>query len=505
MAQELLVVILCGTAFVAGMTGSWSPCGLSMISTLGGHSAGWFTKASSSITFAQGALAGGVITFGTLGLVGSLLGGGFIPLVVVAILALGACALEARGAAIAPQIRRQVPEPWRRVLPLQVAAAGYGVLLGLGFTTFVLTFALPALAASAVAVGDPLAGVAMGLFFGAGRALPIVVIAPLVGRPLGDRVSELMTERPALLRTFRMADAIALAICAVALGAESADALGAAVVLLAPSGTDPSAEATVNAWQTPGGTGRLRRNGAVETLPGTNPVVGGSHLAFRSGPGITVVRLADGVPVIAVGEAGSGALAVSDRWLVLRVTIAAGDRLEAVSLPDGARRVITSVNAPGQLGRPALEGDRLVFHHAGRASSKLREINLRTGATRTLRSTREGLLLNPSLEGERLLYVHASYRRQRLKLGVRQGRRDGRFDEIVYSVPPTARRDSARESGRHLHHEGYSRRPPLWERPEANVVMSLWSTALAPRQALIARLRQQGDGTASSELLAIDL
>jgi hypothetical protein len=31
-----------------------------------------------------------------------------------------------------------VPEHWRRVAALPLAAAGYGVLLGLGFTTFVI-------------------------------------------------------------------------------------------------------------------------------------------------------------------------------------------------------------------------------------------------------------------------------------------------------------------------------------------------------------------------------
>ena len=40
---------------------------------------------------------------------------------------------------IVPQIRRQLPEHWRRAMPMPLAAALYGVLLGLGFTTFVLT------------------------------------------------------------------------------------------------------------------------------------------------------------------------------------------------------------------------------------------------------------------------------------------------------------------------------------------------------------------------------
>ena len=67
---------------------------------------------------------------------------------------------------IVPQVRRQLPEHWRRVMPMPVAAGLYGVLLGLGFTTFVLTFGVFALAGIALAVGEPAVGVAVGLAFG---------------------------------------------------------------------------------------------------------------------------------------------------------------------------------------------------------------------------------------------------------------------------------------------------------------------------------------------------
>ena len=75
----------------------------------------------------------------------------FVAAAVALIAALG----EARGARIVPQVRRQVPESWRRVLPVPLAAGLYGVLLGLGFTTFILSFAVWALAGISVALGDP--------------------------------------------------------------------------------------------------------------------------------------------------------------------------------------------------------------------------------------------------------------------------------------------------------------------------------------------------------------
>ena len=59
---------------------------------------------------------------------------------------------------IVPQVRRQLPVRWRSSMPMPVAAAGYGVLLGLGFTTFVLSYGVWALMGIVLAVGDPLAG-----------------------------------------------------------------------------------------------------------------------------------------------------------------------------------------------------------------------------------------------------------------------------------------------------------------------------------------------------------
>ena len=170
-------------------------------------------------TFALGALAGGAATFGGLALAGAALGaGGPVALGLAAVVAVAAAAAEARGLRIAPQVRRQVPEAWRRVLPVPLAAAGYGVLLGLGFTTFVLSFAVWALAGTSIALGDPALGLAIGLAFGIGRALPVVCLAPFAGTDRGGAITAAMCERPAILLGLRRIDAIALAACALALG-----------------------------------------------------------------------------------------------------------------------------------------------------------------------------------------------------------------------------------------------------------------------------------------------
>ena len=106
---------------------------------------------------------------------------------------------------------------WRRRMPVPLAAGLYGVLLGLGFTTFILTFAVWALAGVCVAVGDPALGLAVGLAFGAGRLLPVVLLAPSVSTAPGASLHAAMAERPQILRSLRAADALALAACAVVL------------------------------------------------------------------------------------------------------------------------------------------------------------------------------------------------------------------------------------------------------------------------------------------------
>jgi hypothetical protein len=209
----VLETVLVLAAAAAGVTGTWSPCGFSMVETLApaGYAGRLRTSLVSCATFAAGALAGGAITFGGLALLGQALGAS-AP-VAAAVVALAAAVGEARGARIVPQVRRQVPESWRRRMPVPLAAGLYGVLLGLGFTTFILTFAVWALAGISVALGDPALGVAIGLAFGAGRLLPVVVLAPAGGGSLHAT----MAERPRILRSLRAVDALAMAACALAL------------------------------------------------------------------------------------------------------------------------------------------------------------------------------------------------------------------------------------------------------------------------------------------------
>ena len=492
----MLIWVLAAAALAAGVTGAWSPCGFSMVETLApaGYAGRLRTTLVACLTFTLGALAGGVLTFGGLAALGEALGaGGTGAAAVAAAIAVVAAVGEARGLRIVPQVRRQVPESWRRVLPVPLAAGLYGVLLGLGFTTFILTFAVWALAAVSVALGDPALGAVLGLAFGAGRALPVIALAPIAGGDRGNAAHAAMAERPAILRGLRAADAVALALCAAVIGVAPAQA---ATVAASPA-SGPAADVDRFAFQRPGGPGYLRRAGATFALPGRDPALAAGLVGWRDG---TRIVLADPATLTTLGtyEApGGGAFAFSDQWVVWLVGSA-----QLVAQPRDATvapRLVASARAGEQLGRPALAGQALVFHRAGRAGSQIRLVDLATGRERTLRSERRALLLNPSFDGRELLYVRSTFSRQELRLGPPVRRAPAR-DRRLYGTTPTGRRDAGHERGHGRHRSGYPGRrpPPLAPRPPAGISYTLWSTALGPQAAFVTRLRHRGGTTTTT-------
>ena len=485
----MLTWVLAAAALAAGVTGAWSPCGFSMVETLApaGYAGRLRTTLVACVTFTLGALAGGVLTFGGLAKLGEALGaGGTGAAAVAATLAVVAAVGEARGLRIVPQVRRQVPESWRRVLPVPLAAGLYGVLLGLGFTTFILTFAVWALAAVSVALGDPALGALLGLAFGAGRALPVIALAPVADSDRGIAAHAAMAERPAILRGLRAADAVALALCAAVIGVAPAQA----ATIAATEASGPAADAGLFAFQRPGGIGYLRHGGGTFVLPGRDPALAAGLVGWRDANRITLADPATLAPVSAYDSPGGGAFAFSDQWVVWLVGTS-----QLVAQPRNAGtapRTVAIARGSEQLGRPALAGQALVFHRAGRAGSEIRLLDLGTGQERVLRSERRALLLNPSFDGSELLYVRSTATRQELRLGP-PGLRATTRDRRLYSTTPTGRRDAEHEKGHGRHRAGYpgGKPPRLPPRPPAGVSTTLWTTALGPGAAYVTRLRHR--------------
>jgi hypothetical protein len=525
--------ILLFTAFVAGITGAWSPCGFSMVETLGsarGHRGARAVRASCA-TFALGALAGGAITFTALAAVGAALGGAgsTAALIVAVAIALAAALGELLGVRIVPQIRRQVPEPWRRTLPLPLAAGLYGVLLGLGFTTFVLTLAVWALAGIAVALGDVQAGLLIGLGFGAGRALPVVVMAPRYAT-LGQRMELRMAERPALLRRLRLADGALLAALAVAFlasgsaaaavparaahdgGAHRPGATGpaqaAAPATVAEGATDPSIAPDTLAWRQLDGRAVVVSGDARSELPAEGVAIGGPYVATRVDERIEVRDRTTGALVAQRDAPGATQLAVSDRWLVWRATRAGGgDRLHAAALPALAdEHVVAGVHGSERIGRPSLDGDRLAYAIATATNRPSRIVVERLGSSdpaarhrRTVLRARLAVLSQPALHGSQLLFVHATHCSQRLRVA-RLGAPLRRARTLL-RMGTTAHRDPGHEHGRTTQ----GREPgqcPRGTPPRTDAV--LWTTALGVDYAYVTLLRPAaGAGTVTATLARV--
>jgi hypothetical protein len=473
-------VLLALAAVVAGVTGAWSPCSLSAAETLRG--------ALPRAAFALGALGGGLLTFAGLAAVGA--AAGFAAPGIAAAVAIAAAAGEACGARVLPQVRRQVPESWRRILPLPLAGGAYGVLLGLGWTTFVLTYAVWALAAICVALGDTATGLAVGAGFGVGRALPV-----LAG--LGSALAE----RPRLLRRARLADGVALAACALALGTGAAQAQSqapAGPAVAAEPATEPSATGAYLAWQEPGAGGVLQGPEGVRRLPGRDPVVAGAQVAWRTGDTVTLADVATLAPLATVPIPGATAFATDGTTVVHRApTEEGGDGLFA------GDRLLHAVGPGESIGRPAMAGGRVLFHAPWRAGTRILAVDAGTGAVRTLRQEAGAQLLNPAFDGDRMLYVRATATRQRLKLGPAV-RRSVSADRTLWSTWPSIRPDEGREPGQGYHRHYPSRKPPKRaQRPPRGVNDTLWTTALGPATAYVTRLRQRPGQAPVATLLAL--
>jgi hypothetical protein len=421
-----LEISLAAAALLIGATGAFSPCGFSVVETLGptGHTGGRRTTVAACIAFIPGAVVGGVLTFGALAAAGELVhgAGGKVAYAIAAAIAVLAAVLEVRGTRIVPQIRRQLPEHWRRVMPMPLAGALYGVLLGMGFTTFVLSFGVWALAAISFAVGEPLIGLILGVCFGIGRAIPVVALAPLAGSPAGARATDLMALSPGVYLGMRRGDAAVLAVSALALVLSVGSAGASSPVVSAAA--DPSVSAADGAlvFERVGGAGVLLQAGSEHPLPGSDPAIGGSYIAVRDGE---TIRLLDRGSLAPIGDPipapGTDAIAVSASWLAYRSRSAESDRLLARDISNpaapGPELQIDVATDPNQVSPPSLDGATLLYAVARVKGSRIVRYALPSGGKDTLLRSNESLLFNPSVFGDSFAYVRTE--RSRAKLLVR--------------------------------------------------------------------------------------
>jgi hypothetical protein len=298
-----------------------------------------------------------------------------------------------------------------------------------------------------------------------------------------------MAERPASLRLARGADAVCLAACAVLLAAGPAYA-----AIIDSGGMDPSAAGSDIAWERPGTGGIMETGGHQVVLPGDVPAVGGSLVAWRNGSQVTVATRATLAPVLQFDAAGVDRLAVSDSWVAFRRTGRGRDTLEAraIGSPQTVRPVL-SVDAPDQIGRPVLDGQRLVFDVTRGTQTSIVSVDLARRQRQTLRHGKNVQYLHPTLDAGRLLYVKVTRCRQELDLS-----RPG-HDRVLLRAAPMAAQDVGYEPG----HTSQGGRRPCRGGPRGPGDAVLGTTALAPGAALVTLLHVQGNGALQPSLVSV--
>ncbi len=432
--------------------------------------------------FTLGLALGAAALFGSLGALGAAIRPGHVVVLAAVALAGAAALADLAGLRVRPQVPFQVPERWRRTMPLARALFLYGLLLGTGVTTFVPAAAVWALLPLCVALGSVPLGIAVGLGFALGRALPVLAIS--------DETA--LAERPQGLRVLRVLAGGSLALALVAGTAR------AAAPVAAPAG-DPGAAGTDLVWQEPGVGGILLRAGVETHLPGGDPAIGDSFIAWHTGDAVTVAARDTLQPVLQVTIPRVEKLAVSEQWLAYRAAGPSGsEHIGALALSDPSSTIaVTSSWRRGRLGRPSLSGNVVVYHLALPGKSHLFAFDLATRKRTLLRSSRSALLLSPARIGGTLLYVRLGRCSQQLRLGPLGGNGAGR---VLYRLPPLAGQDLGHEHG----HTEQGSHVPCPGRPKPTK-RSLWTTALSETSAYVTVLRPSGGGHTTPSLLAVPL
>jgi MFS family permease len=249
-------------ALAAAVRSTWSPCGLSMLSTITPLSerARGHRYRSTATWFIVGAVVGGA----TLGSVLALLAVGVLSLHLSST-ALGAVALGATvvaagsdagvGGRRLPVHRRQVNERWLDQYRPWVYGAGFGWQIGNGLSTYITTAAVYLMVVLGALTGDPVTALALGAGFGLVRGLAV-----LMTRPLTD---------PVRLRAFhRRFTAVGPVVGRAVIAVE----LGASAVLAVWLGSLPALVLTVGAMGVTTAAVLSTRRGAPDAVESGDPL-----------------------------------------------------------------------------------------------------------------------------------------------------------------------------------------------------------------------------------------
>ncbi len=269
----ILACVALLVAVAAAVRSTWSPCGLSMLSTITpiGERAKGHRYAGTVAWFVLGATVGGLLLGALAAGIAAVVAAAHLSATARTGVALGAVAVAVisdsglAGVRI-PVHMRQVNERWLDAYRPWVYGAGFGVQIGCGLATYITTATVYLAVVLAGLTGDPLAALAVGAVFGAVRGTAVTLTSRIASP------SELLTFHRRFESLRPWADRAVLGACLIA-GAVLGTAAGApalivvAAVLVAaaavravrgfrgrptPSGPGPQAPSTPVGRQTAG-------------------------------------------------------------------------------------------------------------------------------------------------------------------------------------------------------------------------------------------------------------
>jgi hypothetical protein len=170
-------------AVAAAVRSTWSPCGLSMLSSITpfaergrghryGATAGWFVAGATL----GGATLGGAAAFVAWAVAATGSGGDGVRLGLAATLAVTAALVDGGAfGPVLPVIRRQVDDRWLTRYRPWVYGLGFGWQIGVGLATYVMTAGVLLVGAFGALSGSPVLALLLGSVFGAGRGSSVLL------------------------------------------------------------------------------------------------------------------------------------------------------------------------------------------------------------------------------------------------------------------------------------------------------------------------------------------
>jgi hypothetical protein len=180
--QIALIAVGVVIAVAAAARSTWSPCGLSMLSTITpiGERGRGNRYRPTAAWFVAGALLGGATTGGLMAGLAAIVAAVHLPgdaagAVGAGVLAIaGGSDLGVAGLHL-PYHRRQVNERWLDQFRPWVYGMGFGWQIGTGLSTYVMTAAVYALVVVGALTGSTVAALALGCLFGLVRGLCVLL------------------------------------------------------------------------------------------------------------------------------------------------------------------------------------------------------------------------------------------------------------------------------------------------------------------------------------------